>query len=210
MTRSTVNAVKFVGIPAAIVIVLYVIYHFLAAALALAGHDSPIEVAGGSIHVCSRNSTINTEGTGWSVTLPSGDHTRITPAHVSGVHVPASLASGWTITISNLVTAANGTQSDIPATVTLTNTGDDTVHIASQYLKPSSDGKALIFHDSSHCPTTAAEDPKCDHLHYVTITAKDADTASQGTCETSANDGKCKIYLGTIGGADYACENAKP
>jgi hypothetical protein len=173
------------------------------------GNDSPIEVVGGTIHICTAN-PVTPPASGTTYVASAGDTTKVT---FEGVSFPSALpdwTKPWTITLSNLKKDPKLGWVEKPGAVTLsTDSANPTTQVD---IALGTDGtwkfdgnkqtiRTLKFHDEAACKGDS-EGSRCDHLVNVTVanTGAGAGTPVPGQCL----GGACKIIIGTPGDDD--CE----
>lgn len=194
MTPETIRKLKVLGGLLGVggiilVIFLSLKHHFLPPGPT--SHDSPVEVAGGSIHICATSDL--RPGSGGDYVAVTDDYTQIQISGVQGINIPP-LGNGWTISLSN----TDGSNKKADA-VTLTSNRDNNIliHIRGDSNWIRSGNRELHFHDRTSCPG-ASEDPRCDHLVDVTIAAPPGSPPSLPAtpCQTGTHSGVCKIGIG--------------
>jgi hypothetical protein len=171
------------------------------------GNDSPIEVVGGTIHICTAT-TVTPQTSGSTTYIASGDTTTVT---LDGVYFPAGTVKPdwtkpWTITLSNLTKDPKLGWVDKPGAVTLSTDAANPATQVDIALGPDGtwkfDGnkqtiRTLKFHDEKACKGDS-EGSACDHLVNVTVANTSAGTPVTGQCL----GGACKITIGIPGDDD--------
>ena len=151
-------------------------------------HDSPIEVAGNSAHVCTPFSNPTPSGSSWIAPVDTTSTAYFTRGDVTGF-APIPLRTSWKQinfttfgTDVNLITLVAG-QPD--------GSGSIPVTVTSQVpMNPAASGHAV----NAVCP---AGQPGCDHLGDVVFLDAQQTEITRVPCETNKGDGKCLISLGT-------------
>jgi hypothetical protein len=165
--------------------------------------DSPIEVVGGTLHICTA-ANIAEASSPYTVTA---DTTAKVNLHgvlfAAGTAMP-NWSQPWLITLSNLDNGLNESTDAVTLTTDSTTPStivDIAIRNGSVWKHDKNDLRTLKFHDEGACPGDS-EGSRCDHLVNVTVanTAPSSPSPVTGQCL----GGACRIVIGTPGTSD--CE----
>jgi len=186
---------------------LLAILGFLAEFLDFIGHEPPIGMSGGSIHVKSKAawSPVSQAGlTGYSTVTLNDFSLRFEGIHGMSAPDPADAAKGWAMRVTSR------TKLSEPKNViwVCTNKECDPVHYPIDpekrlYFLASGTGTWFVnsneirFHDSD-CPANShGENSTCDHFVQLTLTTQNANS-QVGKCRLLwIFGGVCKVKIGT-------------
>lgn len=173
------------------------------------GNDSPIEVVGGTIHICTA-SPITPPVSGSATYIAAGDTTKVLPLGVSGLSTTSlDWTKPWTLKLSNLDMRS---WSVISGAITLSP--DPTNPTTEVDIVSGSNGvwkydttkqtiRTLKFHDDTACKGDSEGSP-CDHLVNVEAIGTTPAGASVDLTGLQCLGGACKIIIGNRGDDD--CE----
>jgi hypothetical protein len=159
-------------------------------------NDSPVEVVGGTIHVCTA-SPITETANPYTVTVDTTTATLHGVLFKAGDVLP-DLTKGWTLKLSSLDNKWGENKGTVILTPDLTTplTIDITVP-GGVWKHDKSDFRTLKFHDENSCPGDS-EGSRCDHL----VNVEASGTAPGGGPADATGQclgGVCKIVIGTEG-----------
>lgn len=173
--------------------------------------DSPVEIAGGSFHLCAPSNTFSRGGQDWDIPVSKGDLLDITPYQIVNDPKALKIADGeWTIDIS-----AGKINTGTPQALVLTgHTNPESqlstihVHVDDPHSTVSKDTKSIILpYEGIRCKFSEGF---CSHPNQIIIKSKTQNV----TWKCGSNgDWKCGVYIGVVTDPDrthphYDCENS--
>lgn len=164
----------------------------------LGGNDSPIEIAGGTIHICSTKEKFNKKNSTYTV---AGDNAQV---YLTGVKFPSpgpatlDWSKPWKIVLSN-----RGAAGEKLNAVTIFPIGQNEVDFDirgdSVWNPEATSATVLKFHDAKDCKGQHEATAACNYLMNVRIAGTDPTGKTQISVKGECLQGRCRIGIGPQG-----------